>query len=197
MGSSKGDSYRRTLYDKLTSAGAKVEYVGSQKTGSLLQNSNEGWVGYTIEQISERADDPKALGAKPNLVLLLAGTNDMTRNPKGAPQRLQRLAEKITSQLPGVVLLIGTIPPFTSMYMPGGVGDAAPLVNEFNSAIPEVVKALTERGSKAAVANLTAVKLSDLQDGIHPNDGGYSKMAEGWYRAIEDVAARGWMKKLT
>jgi lysophospholipase L1-like esterase len=196
MGSSKGDSYRRDLYNKLTAAGARVEYVGSQKTGSFPQNSNEGWIGFTIDQISAKADQPQALGTKPNLVLLLAGTNDMTRSPKGAPERLQQLAEKITTRVPGVTLLIGTLPPITSMYMPGGKGDSAPLINEFNGALTRVAKAMTDKGAKVGIANLSAVTLGDLKDGIHPNDGGYSKMAAGWFRAIEDAASKSWIKNL-
>lgn len=180
MGSSTGNGYRKDLCYRLTAAGAKVEYVGSQKSGFLPQNSYEGWIGFMIEQISAKADQHQALGAKPNLVLLLAGTNDLTRTPKGAPQRLQKLAEKITSRVPGTVLLIGTLPPFTAIYMPGGTGDSAPLVND--------------KGAKVAMANLSAVKLSDLQDGIHPKNGGYSKMAGAWFRAIENVASKVWLK---
>jgi lysophospholipase L1-like esterase len=193
MGSSKGNSYRKDLYDKLTAKGARVEFVGSQKTGSFPQNDNEGWIGFTIEQISAKADNPKALGARPNLVLLLAGTNDITRNPNGAPQRLQRLAEKIASRTPGIVLLIGTIPPITSQYMPGSKGESTPLVNEFNAAIPKIAKTLTDTSKRVAVANHGAIKLGDLQDGIHPNDGGYSKMAAGWLKAIEEVAEKDWI----
>jgi lysophospholipase L1-like esterase len=192
MGHSKGNSYRKDLYDKLVAAGAKVEYVGSQKTGSFPQNSNEGWVGFTIDQISPKADQPQALGAKPNLVLLLAGTNDMTKNPKPAPQKLQKLCEKITGQVSGVVVLIGTIPPITSKYMPGGAGDSAPLIAEYSAAIHKIAKEMAVK--KVGVADLSAVKLNNLQDGIHPNDEGYSKMAIGRFKAIEEAASKGWFK---
>jgi lysophospholipase L1-like esterase len=192
MGHSKGNSYRKDLYDKLTAAGAKVEYVGSQKAGSFPQNSHEGWIGFTIDQISAKADQPQALGAKPNLVLLLAGTNDMTRNPKPAPQKLQKLCEKIVERVPGVVVLIGTIPPITAKYMPGGAGDSAPLITEYNAAIHNIAKEMTAK--KVGVADLSAVKLSNLQDGIHPNDEGYSKMAIGWFKAIDEAASKGWLK---
>ncbi|KAF2432141.1 SGNH hydrolase [Tothia fuscella] len=195
MGHSKGDSYRKDLYDKLTAFGAKVEYVGSQKGGTFPQNSHEGWIGFTIEQISQRADDPKALGAKPNLVLLLAGTNDMTKNdPKGASAKLQKLVEKIVKKDAGVVVILGTLPPITATYMPNGKSDSALIISEFNRALPGMARALTEKGAKVLVADLSAVKLGDLKDLIHPDDAGYSKMAAGWFRAIEDVAAKGWLK---
>ncbi|KAF2668552.1 hypothetical protein BT63DRAFT_425858 [Microthyrium microscopicum] len=196
MGSSKGDSYRKDLFDKLTAAGAKVEYLGSQKSGSFSQNSHEGWIGFEIDKISQKADDPKALGAKPNLVLLLAGTNDIAHSQRnGAPQRLQKLAEKITTRVPGVVLIVGTLPPFAAKYMPSGQGgDSAPWINEFNTAASKIAKSMAEKGAKVAMADLSAVKLGDLQDGIHPNDGGYRKMSAGWFKAIEEVAAKGWLK---
>lgn len=43
--------------------------------GNMSKNDNEGWNGYTIDAISQKAT--KSLEAKPNLVLLLAGTNNM------------------------------------------------------------------------------------------------------------------------
>jgi lysophospholipase L1-like esterase len=189
MGSSKRNSYRKDLYDKLTAAGASVQYIGSQKTGSFPQNAHEGWSGFTISQISGKAD--RSLAQSPNVVLLLAGTNDMVREPKNAPARLQALAEKIVAKAPGAALIIGTIPPLGGAFGKGGKGGG---VDAYNNAIPGVVGAVAGKGGKVLLANLGAVKTSDLADGVHPNDKGYAKMATGWFKAIEEAAAKGWIK---
>jgi lysophospholipase L1-like esterase len=191
-GSSDDSSYRKDLYYHLTAAGAEVEFIGSQKSGSFPQNNHEGWGGFTIDQISVKADLPQALGGSPNLVLLLIGTNDMMRSPDGASQRLQQLADKITNRVPDAVLLIGRIPPIASTRV--GRGNSTLMVNKFNAAIPEIVKALTDLGAKAAFADLSAVQLSDLPDGVHPNDEGYSKMAAGWLAAIKKAESKDWIE---
>jgi lysophospholipase L1-like esterase len=196
MGSSKTNSYRKDLYDKLTAAGATVQYLGSQKAGSFPQNAHEGWSGYTISQISAKADralQPRgALG--PNVVLLLAGTNDMVREPKGAPARLQALAEKIVAGSQGAALIVGTIPPLGGAFGKRGGGKGADGgVDAFNAALPNIVKAVAGKGGKVVLADLSAVKAGDLADGVHPNDRGYAKMATGWFKAIEEAASKGWI----
>jgi lysophospholipase L1-like esterase len=196
IGSSKRNSYRKDLYDKLTADGASVQYLGSQKAGSFPQNANEGWSGFTITQISAKAD--RALQSQgrpaPNVVLLLAGTNDMVREPKGAPARLQTLAEKIVRSSPGAVLIVGTIPPLGGMFGSRGGNAKGGGVTAFNEAVPKVVKSVADKGGKVLLADLSAVTAGDLADGVHPNDKGYAKMAAGWYKAIEEAAAKGWIK---
>jgi lysophospholipase L1-like esterase len=116
----------------------------------------------------------------------------MAMNPDGAPRRLLQLAAMITNRVPDVVLLIGTIPPISPARVVHG--NSTSIVNEFNTAIPKIVKALIDLGAKAALADLSAVKLSDLPDGLHPGDEGYSKMAAGWLTAIQKAASKNWIE---
>jgi lysophospholipase L1-like esterase len=134
---------------------------------------------------------------RPNVVLLLAGTNDMVRQPQGAPARLQTLTEKLVKAVPGAVVIVGTIPPLGGSF--GSKGKAPKAagggpVGAFNAALPQIVKTVAGKGGKVLLADLSAVKASDLKDGVHPNDVGYAKMATGWFKAIEEAAAKGWIK---
>jgi lysophospholipase L1-like esterase len=193
MGSSKGNSYRKDLYDQLTASSARVQYLGSLKAGSFEQNSHEGWSAFPIAQISAKADH--ALKLQPNIVLLLAGTNDMWSQPKGAPEHLQTLAEKVVKTVPDTALIIGTIPPLggpLGMWVSKTAGNGA--VGQFNATIPNVAKAVADKGGKVVFADRSAVKLDDLKDGIHPNDKEYTIMANGWFNAIEEAASKGWIK---
>jgi hypothetical protein len=65
-------------------------------------------------------------------VLLLAGTNDIVRQPQGAPARLQALVEKLVAKVPGAVVVVGMIPPLT-----GGFGGNGGGVGAFNEALPK------------------------------------------------------------
>ena len=70
--------------------------IGScEGKGDMSQNRHEGWNGYTINAISQRADN--ALDAKPNLVLLLAGTNNMNNVSQAstAPAEISQLIDKV------------------------------------------------------------------------------------------------------
>ncbi|RYO93944.1 hypothetical protein DL763_004218 [Monosporascus cannonballus] len=52
---------------------------------------------------------------------------------------------------------------------------------------------LINAGLKAVYADMSAITVGDLVDGTHPNDGGYKKMADGWFRAIQEASNRGWI----
>ena len=184
IGSSHRGSYRLDLYKKLTAAGAKVDYIGSQRAGNFEKPQNEGWSGFTIAQISSMAD--RSIKGKPNVILLMAGTNDIAwaGNKPTAPDRLGSLIDKLVTEAPNAVLLVATLTPLAK-----GSKD----VDIYNSAIPKVVSARAEKGKKVAVVSMAAVQTNDLKDGVHPNDAGYTKMADAWFRGIEEAAGKGWI----
>jgi lysophospholipase L1-like esterase len=184
IGSTGSTSYRAALYKKLTSAGASATFIGSVKSGNFAQPNHEGYSGYTITQISAMAD--KSLPKKPNVICLMAGTNDMPRGgAKEAAVRLGTLLDKLTNAVPESVVLVATLTPLNF---------AQQAVDTFNAEIPALVKARADAGKKIAVVSLAAVKSTDLADGVHPNDTGYGKMADAWFKGIEDAAAKGWIK---
>jgi hypothetical protein len=48
--------------------------IGSVSLGTMDDNQVEGWPGYRIEQVAEKAE--LSLPELPNVVAILAGTND-------------------------------------------------------------------------------------------------------------------------
>lgn len=47
-------------------------------------------------------------------------------------------------------------------------------------------------GEKIVAIDMPAlVTLADLKDGLHPNDHGYGRMAEAWWRGIQEAALKG------
>jgi len=186
IGSSTTSSYRAALYDKLIAAGAKVDYIGSSKSGSFAKPQHEGWSGATITQVSTMSE--RSINKKPNVILLMAGGNDIlwAGNKPTAPNRLGELIDKLVAAAPDAVVLVATLTP-----LPRVSAD----VDTFNNAVPGLVKARADKGKKVALVSMAAIKPTDLKEGVHPNDGGYLKMADIWFQAIEEVAQKGWIKE--
>jgi lysophospholipase L1-like esterase len=184
--SSDGNGYRNALLGKLS--GNKVQYIGSSRAGSMSNNANDGYSGFEIDQISARIGP--ALSQRPNVVLLMAGTNDINNNdnPDGAPGRLGSLLDKIISACPDALIVLAKITPIAS-------GGAQARAQAFNSAMDGVAQARIKDGHKIVVVDMqnsqTGLTASDLIDGLHPTDAGYAKMATVWYNGIASAASNG------
>jgi hypothetical protein len=70
--STDGNGYRYGLRGKLVEQGNDVNMIGSVKAGNMSNNNVEGWPGYEIDQITEKAK--LSLPKMPNVVLICAGS---------------------------------------------------------------------------------------------------------------------------
>lgn len=173
--------YRTDLWQKLQAGGHSVDFVGSVSSGpnDLGDRDHEGHSGWTIAQIDSNISGWLGTYA-PETILLHIGTNDMYGgDPAGAPYRLAALVDRITSQAPEAELFVATITPLTCC-------DAT--VRQFNAAIPGIVQDQVQAGHNVHLVDMySALTTADLADGVHPNAGGYSKMAAVWYEALLSV----------
>lgn len=173
--------YRVDLWQKLVAGGRTVDFVGSMTNGpgSLGDRNHEGHSGWTIAQIDSNVTNWLRTYT-PRTILLHIGTNDMYGgDPGGAPQRLSNLVDRITTLAPDADLFVATIVPLSS-------GDAT--VRAFNATIPSMVQSKVNAGKKVHLVDMyRALTTADLADGVHPNAGGYSKMATVWYNALLSV----------
>ncbi|KAH7161860.1 hypothetical protein EDB81DRAFT_683957 [Dactylonectria macrodidyma] len=175
------NSYRASLYDKLTNGGNKVDYVGDNASGTLADKQHEGHRGELINRIS--SSSAGGIYAAANLVLLHAGTNDMKEgtNVLGAPTRLKALINYIFQHSEDAVVLVAQIIPCT-------LNGVQARIDAFNDELPDLVDSFVKAGKKVAlVAMNEALDGSGLQDKLHPTEGGYEKMAVAWYDAIKAV----------
>ncbi|WP_442788580.1 GDSL-type esterase/lipase family protein [Dactylosporangium sp. NBC_01737] len=182
-GSPTTSSYRAPLYNRLAAgAGYAVDFVGSQRSGSLPDTDNEGHSGWRIDQIAANIDGWLAT-YQPDVVLLHIGTNDMNQNYQvgTAPQRLGGLIDQILAARPTATVLVAKIVPALDATIQARI-------NAFNAAVPGVVSA---RGARARLVDLSTLAASDLNDTLHPNDSGYARMAVRWYTALEPVLGDG------
>jgi len=182
-GSPSTSSYRAPLYHRLVGgAGYAVDFVGSQRSGSLPDTDNEGHSGWRIDQIAASVDGWLAT-YQPDVVLLHIGTNDMNQNYQvgTAPQRLGGLIDQILAARPTATVLVAKIVPALDATIQARI-------NAFNAAVPGVVGS---RGTRAGLVDLSSLAAADLNDTLHPNDAGYARMAVRWYTALEPVLGDG------
>lgn len=187
--SSSGNGYRGPLQQDL--AGSKLLFVGDQQSGIMSNNQNAGYSGYTIKAIAGAA--AHAISTyNPNIVLLHAGTNDMNSPPleeplNTAPDRLGALIDQCIQGSPQAAILVAQI---ITSKKPENI----PRIQNFNDAIPGLVKERAIAGHHIMVVDFSSITTNDLDDDLHPNDGGYKKMANIWLAAIERADGMGWIK---
>ncbi|KAJ7707015.1 SGNH hydrolase-type esterase domain-containing protein [Mycena metata] len=200
--SSTGNGYRYNLQQVLRSppwAGGIVarqqsptivDFIGSQDSGSMPDDENEGHSGAEIDAIGGYLMPD--LSENPNVILLLAGTNDINNGDDvdGAPARLMAVVDAITSTLPSAAVLVGTIP------LNGDAGKEA-LADTFNDNIVQMLLRRAADGIRVLPVFMEALGPDDMADGLHPNDQGYAKMADAWFSGLWQAAEWGWIDPAT
>lgn len=122
------------------------------------------------------------------MVFLLAGTNDMYRNPNElstAPNRLASLVDEIlTSTTTNTTVFVGSIPPLSF---------AQQQVNTYNANSLTLINQRISAGKRVVHVPMTAIGTGDLADGVHPNQAGYQKMAAAWLAGVTKAQGNGWL----
>lgn len=183
--SSDGGGYRTPLFKLIVAANQKITFTGSlssgptQVSGQPFPRMHEGHSGWTISQLGPLIPSP-ALNAKPNIVLLHIGTNDIgSRNPAAMAMRLETLVEKIAQNGPDALIVVAQI---TTASSDNDIRDA------YNAMIPGIVQSHAAKGQHIISVDCNKVPAAGLSaDGVHPNDQGYAYMAGVWYAAIKDL----------
>lgn len=187
--STYGDGYRLDLLNLLS--GNPVKYIGSQHSGTMGSNDNsEGYPGYLINEIAGNLSAHGALTQKPNLVLIMAGTNDINRDidVDTAPGRLGVLIDEVITACPDAAILVAEITPILN-----SASEAR--AETFNAAIPLLTAKRVDSGSHVLTVNMSSyLTAGDLIDGLHPSDEGYAKMANAWFDGIQKAADKGWIQ---
>jgi lysophospholipase L1-like esterase len=192
IGSTDGSGYRAPLFKLIVAANQKVKLVGSRSSGPTqvsgvnFPKNHEGHPGWTIdsgyvsfgEGISTLIPTP-AFSTIPHIVLLMIGTNDI-QAPKGTDKiadRLDVLLGKIVSTAPKALVVVAQVTP-----IPSNPAALAP----YNTKIPQLVQKRAASGQHIISVDMSKMPTSSLgSDKLHPNDSGYSYMADVWYTAIK------------
>ncbi|WP_264778263.1 apiosidase-like domain-containing protein [Deinococcus aetherius] len=176
--------YRTELYRRLSGQVPGLNFVGSLQNGpgTLADRDHEGHSGWRIDELAAQVDQWLDR-SQPDVVLLMIGTNDIIQNRDvpGAPARLGRLLDQMFARRPDLRILVSSLPPLQN---PG----ENRRVEQYNAAIPGLVKSRADGGRKITFVNAgAALTLADLADGVHPTASGYNKLAGLWYQALRQT----------
>ena len=200
----RGNGYRAPLYVALTNLGYNVDYVGTEtdnygKTDPFLADSDhEGHSGWKIENASNGIYDHIqgffAQIGDPHVILLHIGTNDTgdgeTAFRGQATNRLVRLLDRIHECQPSAKVVVTTL---MRRYTTAGDTEDnwkyAAITNVFNPAIPGIVAGQQAKGQAAYFLDMHAAVPSwdQIADTVHPNDVGYTNMANAWVSAVTSI----------
>jgi lysophospholipase L1-like esterase len=176
--------YRIGLWQRFTAGNFRVDFVGTLFNGpnTLGDHDHEGHSGWRIDMIDANIIN-WAQTTNPHTVLLHIGTNDVLQNFNlaGAPGRLSTLIDHITATVPNAEVFVASIIPLANT---GQEANA----RTFNATIPGIVQSKVNAGKHVHFVDMhAALTPADLADGVHPNPGGYDKMATVWFNALRSV----------
>jgi lysophospholipase L1-like esterase len=207
--------YRIELFKRAHMDGKNITFVGSLSNGPGTVDSvsfpthHEGHSGWTIYPGGGRdgisyclsANDLKKCLAtnsvmaeyKPDIVLLMIGTNDciVQYDLANAPKRLGDLIDTIYTQLPSVLIVVAQpIPSRGDASQSDDTGLGA-RIKTYDDAIPAVVKTRADVGKHILLVDMytpfNANKASLIEDQWHPNLAGYVVLGDQWYSVLKPL----------
>ncbi|KAF2726615.1 SGNH hydrolase [Polyplosphaeria fusca] len=188
VGSTTGDSYRKDFQDLMTANGMSVDYVGTKKHGNFSNNAVEATSGFVISQIAAALHTavPKFL---PNLVLIDAGTNNCNKGGlvPDAGTNITNMINDVFALSPGSTVILATV-------LVNSVEKQDACRVDENKQFTALAAKMQAEGAKLVLVDMRGPDgplVTDLADGRHPNDVGYSKMAKVWFSGVQEVVSKG------
>jgi lysophospholipase L1-like esterase len=183
-GTSGDATWRYWLQKSLEANGCVVDFVGSrrgvrygQARFSDFDPDHEGHWGWTTAQVKAEIDR-WASDAKPEIVLLHLGTNDLGSDPERTSAGLGAVVASLRRANPAVEIYLARLIPAA------GVPDE--VMRRTNDAIARLAAERDRPESRLIVVDqFTGFDpRADTYDGVHPNEWGERKMARRWFGAL-------------
>jgi lysophospholipase L1-like esterase len=156
----------------------------------MENNNHEGWRGYRVDQIQDKARRTAATLC-PNVFMINAGSNDCIQDfgVELFGKRIDNMLEYFWQTNPHSTIILSTL-------LENADKEANSRVVGVNNQIRGVVKLKEAEQKKIVLADMQSSagpQLSNLIDGTHPNNEGYEKMAAIWFNAIQEAVVKGFL----
>jgi lysophospholipase L1-like esterase len=161
------------------------ELATARYTAQTITLLNAGRAGeHVVAPETLARFDAAVSEARPDLILLLEGANDLNDVPEAVNAAIAEIVGWLEEMVKnagrrGIPIMIGTLPP---QRLPGGKG--APYLARFNDAVKVMA------GKKGAILVDVNAQLPEAligQDGLHPTEAGYQRLAEIYLDAIKGM----------
>ncbi|HMQ30396.1 MAG TPA: SGNH/GDSL hydrolase family protein [Chloroflexaceae bacterium] len=181
--------YRNRLWQRLTADGRAVDFVGPRydQWTRVADKDHAGTSGYTVGNILGQIDGWLA-AYRPDVVLLMAGTNDLAwwhvEGPENTAARLGALLDRIRERSPQTLVVVASLPPMSGTAAPNN-RSRDELARAYNAAVRAQVEQRKANGAPLAFADVyAALTVADLYDGVHPTEAAHNRIADVWYDAL-------------
>jgi len=194
--------YRTKLWRYLNGAGYNLDFVGTAYSGPsdidrdhegrgaftinhLIDNTVTQFQGYNSPSVATYTTIEDTLGThNPNMVLLMAGTNDIREGDDADTvlNELEALVDRIVTHSPDTHVLVASLIPNTV-----NTTRETKTIEVSGRIDSEVVQPLANAGNNVSFVDIFNAPLiaSDFHsDGIHLTSSGYDGLAEVWEDAI-------------
>ncbi|MBW8782884.1 MAG: hypothetical protein JF599_13495 [Verrucomicrobia bacterium] len=198
--------YRGVLREKLVAAGIPVDFVGSRTENSkgLADPEHEGHPGYRIDWLRTgksveglSSSDPVDVileRFKPDVILLLMGTNNLYVDPAAsAADEMKALLEGIFRTMPMVTVVLGGVTPILPGPKPWNCTvpeDVTPRVRDYNNRLATLARSFRSENRVVVYVDHSSCVTgpSDLMaDGVHPLAVAMQRMAAAWFGALAGI----------
>lgn len=176
--------YRIQLGNNFNNDDLSIDFIGSQtnEETDLADPEHEGHPGWTINQLTGLIEKGLLTEYQPDVVLLMAGTNDILRSDQTSEviADLNQLIDRLQAELPDTEIFVSSLVPLDPELESE---QEAKIVEEVNALLPELAQ---QQGEQVTYVNAGgSIDLSDLiDDGIHPDATGYQRIGNAWYDTL-------------
>jgi lysophospholipase L1-like esterase len=182
--------WRALLWDHLQRTGfTNIDFVGTQPGGGCsvpFDGDSEGHGGFAATGIADQNQLPPWLAAThPDIVLMHLGTNDLwggTISTTAILAAYSKLVDQMRASNPNMKILVAQIIPME----PPGCTTCPQGARDLGNAVPGWAAGKTTAQSPITVVDQWTGfnAATDTNDGVHPIDSGFQKMADRWYPAV-------------
>lgn len=191
--------YRSRLFHLALAEGKSITFVGSaplwgpdKVDGVPFPKQNEGIGGRRIDDLLKIVPTTSTTTApntvivnEPDILLLEIGTNNLGEGAASMAGKLEQLLDKIIASDPELLVVLAKIIPTTT-------DSKNETVQAYNDRMQALVDARAALGKHLVLTDMfTPIQSSSnyetalMKDELHPNDAGYTVMANAWYDVLE------------